>query len=230
MAIGSGAHHSTSGCHCCSSGGPELKLRLWTQTLPRLEKKHLWRFCQSKIDLMLTRYYLYFTCIFTRILAVFLPVFYLCFYPILPVFLPEFYLCFYLYFTCIMTCFQAPRRMTEPNEEDLEPLVIEPRPEILQATTGGQTREENKPTTICLICGHVLFKKVNSRKDQIKMWSLSLSVNGAVSRIVSSATCSGSRTNQCHDYLRSISGDPSIEPPCAARVSRVLQRPPGHQV
>ena len=64
--------------------------------------------------------------------------------------------CSYLYFTC----FQAPRRMTEPNEEELEPLVIEPRPEILQASPGGQTREENKPTTICLICGHVLFKKV----------------------------------------------------------------------
>ena len=59
--------------------------------------------------------------------------------------------------------FQAPRRMTEPNEDvDVEPLVIEPRPELLQTVSpGGQTREENKPTTICLICGHVLFKKVH---------------------------------------------------------------------
>ena len=59
--------------------------------------------------------------------------------------------------------------MTEPNEEDLEPLVIEPRPEILQATPGGQTREENKPTTICLICGHVLFKKVKVASFLSKM-------------------------------------------------------------
>ena len=55
---------------------------------------------------------------------------------------------------------QAPRRMTEPNEEEIEPLVIEPRPELMEVSSSGG--EENKPTTICLICGHVLFKKVST--------------------------------------------------------------------
>ena len=53
--------------------------------------------------------------------------------------------------------------MTELNEDvEVEPLVIEPRPELLQTvgSPSGGVREENKPTTICLICGHVLFKKV----------------------------------------------------------------------
>ncbi len=42
----------------------------------------------------------------------------------------------------------------------MEPLVIEPRPELLQSA--APIRGQNKPTTICLICGHVLFKKVSS--------------------------------------------------------------------